>query len=187
MTEATAERIISEAFRVVSPGGMITFMFQGGEPTLAGLDFFHRFMELEKKYKSADVTCHHAIQTNGYCFNQEWASFFRENHFLVGLSMDGTEAIHDHFRLDASGCGTWKRTMDALHLLEEFQVETNILCVITAQAAKKANQIYKNLSQKKSKQNNRNTKAYYFIQIENDCKGSYLCQLSHSVLPKENE
>ena len=71
MTEATAERIIREAFRVISPGGMITFMFQGGEPTLAGLDFFHRFMELERKYYKADVTCHHAIQTNGYCINRE--------------------------------------------------------------------------------------------------------------------
>ena len=147
MTEATAERIICEAFRAISPGGMITFMFQGGEPTLAGLDFFYRFMELEKMYRKADVTCHHAIQTNGYCVNREWAVFFRDNQFLVGLSMDGTEAIHDHFRLDASGHGTWKQAIGALHLLEEFHVETNILCVVTAQAAKKANQIYKNLSQ----------------------------------------
>ena len=147
MSENTAERIISEAFRLVSPGGMITFMFQGGEPTLVGLDFFRSFMELERKYAKPGVHCHHAIQTNGFCLTEEWASFFRENRFLVGLSIDGTQAIHDQFRIDAANQGTWEKTTKALNLLNQFQVETNILCVVTGQVAKKAHQVYFSLTQ----------------------------------------
>ena len=146
MSEATAERIISEAFRLISPGGTVTFMFQGGEPTLAGLDFFRNFIALERKYAKAGVHCHHAIQTNGFCLNEAWAAFFRENQFLVGLSMDGTQVIHDSLRLDASGKGTWEKTVFALQLLDRFQVETNILCVVTAQVAKKASQVYRTLT-----------------------------------------
>lgn len=147
MSDNTAERIISEAFRLVSPGGMITFMFQGGEPTLAGLDFFRNFLALEEKYAKAGVYCHHAIQTNGFCLTEEWAQFFREHKFLVGLSMDGTQAIHDNFRIDAAGHGTWEKTTKALNLLDQFQVETNILCVVTGQVAKKASQVYRALTQ----------------------------------------
>ena len=146
MSEATAERIVSEAFRLVSPGGMVTFLFQGGEPTLAGLAFFRSFMALEQKYAKAGVLCHHAIQTNGFCLNEAWAEFFRENNFLVGLSMDGTQGVHDSLRLDAAGKGTWEKTAAALKLLDRFRVETNILCVVTAQTAKKASQAYRALT-----------------------------------------
>lgn len=146
MEEATSERIVSEAFRAVSPGGVILFMFQGGEPTLAGLDFFRNFMALERKYARAGVRCSHAIQTNGFFLTEEWAEFFREHAFLVGLSVDGTEMIHDSFRLDDAGKGTWQKTVGALRLLEQFRVETNLLCVVTAPVARKAQQVYRSLS-----------------------------------------
>lgn len=141
----TARRIVSEAFRAVSPGGMITFLFQGGEPTLAGLAFFQSFMLLEKEYEKPGVYVHHAIQTNGLCIDNAWAAFLRDNHFLVGLSIDGSQAIHDRFRVDAAGKATWERTVASLRLLERHQVETNLLCVVTAQAAKKPQQVYKSL------------------------------------------
>ncbi len=147
MSRDTARCIVSETFRMVSPGGMITFMFQGGEPTLAGLDFFRDFIALEKQYAIPGVQIHHAIQTNGICLNEDWASFFRDHGFLVGLSMDGSQAIHDLFRVDAGGNGTWERTVAALRLLEQYQVETNLLCVVTRQAAKKPQQVYKSLVQ----------------------------------------
>ena len=147
MERTTAERLISEAFRVVAPGGVIIFLFQGGEPTLAGLGFFREFMALERKYAKPHVDCQHAIQTNGFCLTGEWAAFFREHHFLVGLSIDGTQVIHDSFRLDAAGQGTWEKTTSALRLLEQFQVETNLLCVVTAQVAKKPQQVYRALTQ----------------------------------------
>ena len=147
MTDATAERLISEAFRLVSPGGTINFMFQGGEPTLVGLDFFRRFMALEQKYTKAGIHCHHAIQTNGLYLDEEWVTFFQEHKFLLGISIDGTQAIHDSLRVDAVGCGTWEKATAALRLLDQYHVETNILCVVTAQIAKKPHQIYRSLSQ----------------------------------------
>lgn len=147
MSEDTARRVICEAFRAVSAGGDVNFMFQGGEPTLAGLDFFREFVAMVNTCRNPGVAVHYAIQTNGYCMNEEWASFFKENNFLVGLSLDGLQSIHDAFRPDASGNGTWERTNGALRLLERFEVETNILCVVTAQTAKKARQVYKNLTQ----------------------------------------
>lgn len=146
MTASTAQRIIQEAFRAISKNGTITFFFQGGEPTLAGLDFFRNFVQLEKALKKPGVAVYHGIQTNGYCIDEEWASFFREENFLVGLSLDGLQSIHDTFRPDAAGSGTWARTIKALETLTRFQVETNILCVVTAQVAKKARQVYKNLT-----------------------------------------
>ena len=147
MTEDTAERIISEAFRLVSPGGTISFMFQGGEPTLAGLDFFRNFIALERKHAKAGVHCHHAIQTNGFRLDEEWAAFFQENQFLLGISIDGTQVIHDSLRIDSTGSGTWEKITETLRLLEQNRVETNILCVVTAQIAKKPHQVYKSLAQ----------------------------------------
>lgn len=146
MTEETVRCVISKAFHAVCPGGSITFLFQGGEPTMVGLDFYKTFLSLEKEYQKNGIACHHAIQTNGMVLNEAWADFFREHGFLVGLSLDGTEFLHNQFRVDRSGKGTWSRTVAALHLLEQHQVETNLLCVVTDQAAKKPVQIYRSLS-----------------------------------------
>lgn len=146
MTEETVRCILERAFQAVSPGGSITFLFQGGEPTMVGLDFYKAFLSLEKEYQRSNITCHHAIQTNGMVLNAAWADFFREHGFLVGLSLDGTEFLHNKFRVDRSGKGTWSRTVAALHLLEQHQVETNLLCVVTGQAAKKPAQVYRSLS-----------------------------------------
>lgn len=146
MTEETARRVISEAFRTVSPGGSITFLFQGGEPTLAGLDYFRTFLLLEKEYQRSGIACYHSIQTNGMVLDEAWAAFFREHRFLVGLSLDGTEFVHDQFRLNGKGEGTWQRAVAALRLLERYQVETNLLCVVTGQAARKPAQLYRSLN-----------------------------------------
>ena len=76
MTEETARCIISKSFQTVSPGGSITFLFQGGEPTMVGLDFYKTFLMLEKEYQRNGIACHHAIQTNGMVPNENWADFF---------------------------------------------------------------------------------------------------------------
>lgn len=146
MTEETARCVISQAFQTVSAGGSITFLFQGGEPTMVGLDFYETFLMLEKECQRNGITCHHAIQTNGMVLNETWAKFFRKHGFLVGLSLDGTEILHNKFRVDAKGEGTWHRVVAALELLEAHQVETNLLCVVTGQAAKKPAQVYRSLS-----------------------------------------
>lgn len=144
MQEAVAERIIAEAVNAVD-GGVVSFMFQGGEPTLAGLGFFKRFIELEKKHAKRGVRFDHSIQTNGMAIDREWAEFLRKNTFLVGISIDGNEYIHDSVRVDANGSGTWKRAVSALKLLDEHKIETNILCVVTKSAAKHPQQVYRAL------------------------------------------
>lgn len=145
MTEATAERLICEAFRLVSPGGMIHFLFQGGEPTLAGLDFFRRFIALEEQHRKKGVGVSHAIQTNGLHLNDAWAGFLKTQGFLVGVSLDGHPAIHDTYRIDAAGKGTWDRVTGALALLDRYGVETNILCVVSAAVAKNPRKVYASL------------------------------------------
>lgn len=145
MTEETVRSILAKAFRAVSHGGSITFLFQGGEPTIVGLDFYKNFLMWEKEYQRNHIACHHAIQTNGMVLNEDWAVFFRKNDFLVGLSLDGTEFLHNKYRVDWKGVGTWSRAVEALHLLERHQVETNLLCVVTGQTAKKPTQVYRTL------------------------------------------
>ncbi len=147
MSQSTAAQIVQKAFEATDDGGHINFMFQGGEPTLAGLDFYRNFIRLEQQYGRARVTVDHAIQTNGMNLDEQWAVFLRDNHFLVGLSIDGTPEINDRFRLDAAGNGTWQAACQALRLLEKYQVETNILCVVTRQMAKKAQKVWKSLTE----------------------------------------
>ena len=87
-----------------------------------------------------NISVFHSIQTNGICLDEEWASFFKANSFLVGLSLDGTQENHDLYRLDAAGQGTWDKVTHALALLDAYRVETNLLCVVTGQLARKPQQ-----------------------------------------------
>lgn len=119
-----------------------TIAFQGGEPTLAGQDFYKRTIELEKKWNIHHIPIHNAIQTNGYLIDDEWAEFFAKNHFLVGISLDGPKEINDTNRLDANGKGTYTRIMHAVQLLEKHHVDFNILTVVTAATAKNIQKIY---------------------------------------------
>ena len=145
MSEATAQALLQAAFAAVEPGGFIQFTFQGGEPTLAGLDFFRNFVDLEAQFRTRNVTVGHSIQTNGLHLNEEWADFLKKNGFLVGISIDGSQAIHDAYRVDASGKGTWDRVTGALTLLERYDVETNILCVVSSAVAKNPQKVYASL------------------------------------------
>lgn len=120
-----------------------TIAFQGGEPTLAGLPFFRRLMELEQEYNVHHVKIQNCIQTNGYLIDEEWAQFLGKNHFLVGLSLDGDKDLHDLNRLDAKRQGTFSRIMKAARLLEKHQVEFNILCVVTSATARHIARIYR--------------------------------------------
>lgn len=121
----------------------IQFSFQGGEPTLAGLDFFRDFVDLVKQYKKKKTKIRYAIQTNGLLVSEEWAEFFYQNQFLVGLSYDGNPRIHDFLRIDRKGEGTSRSVENAWHILQKYQVETNLLCVVTKQIAKKPESAYK--------------------------------------------
>ncbi len=110
----------------------VTIAWQGGEPTLMGLDFFRQVMEVVKKYTRPGMTVNHTIQTNGTKLNEEWCRFFHEHNFLVGLSLDGPKEMHDAYRVDKRGEGTFDQVMAAATLLKKHKVEFNILCTVHA-------------------------------------------------------
>ncbi len=119
------------------------FAFQGGEPTLAGLDFFKKHIEYQKRYNKKGIKITNVIQTNGLEINHEWAEFFYENQFLVGLSLDGYQLLHDKNRISKSGEGTFERVMETAAILKNYKVDFNILTVITELSAANADKIYR--------------------------------------------
>jgi len=145
LSAETAKHLIAAAFDAATTGDEIIFSFQGGEPTLAGLDFFKEFIKTEKLYIKPGVSVAHSIQTNGLCINEEWAEFLRENDFLVGLSVDGSKKLHDLYRKDATGSGTWNRIVRSLAILCKHKVEVNLLCVVTGQCARSPQMVYNSL------------------------------------------
>ena len=111
------------------------FAFQGGEPALAGLEFYQKLLRLQNQYKKPGLQVHNALQTNGLMIDDAFAAFLAEHRFLVGLSIDGAQTSHDALRVDMQNNGTYDRVMQAADLLRKHQVETNVLCVVTAQIA----------------------------------------------------
>lgn len=119
------------------------FAFQGGEPTLAGLDYFKEFVRyVESKPEFQKIQVNYALQTNGYTIQDDWAEFFQKNHFLIGVSLDGPKDIHDHYRCNVGGTGTYDRVMRSIEILKNHQVDFNILTVVTGNSAKKAKRLY---------------------------------------------
>lgn len=141
MSIETLELVVKKAMEAAE--GNCTIAFQGGEPTLIGLDFYKELIKIQDKYKKYNVNITNAIQTNGMLINEEWAAFFAENNFLVGLSLDGYEYIHDKLRIDAKQEGTYKKVMETARLFDQYKVEYNILTVVTANVAKSISKIYK--------------------------------------------
>ena len=110
----------------------VTIAWQGGEPTLMGLGFFQRSIELVEKHKKPGQQVSHTIQTNGTKLDDEWAKFFKQNNFLVGLSVDGPQPLHDAYRVDKRGRGTFDQVMQGLKLLQKHKVDVNLLCTVNA-------------------------------------------------------
>jgi uncharacterized protein len=121
---------------------VVTFTWQGGEPTLLGLDFFRKAIEFQKKY-AGGKTIENAFQTNGTRLNDEWCKFFAENKILVGISIDGEEHNHDHYRKTNSGGPTFKRAMRGIELLHKHKVEFNTLSCVTSYNVQYASETYR--------------------------------------------
>lgn len=115
-----------------SPDGQVDVAWQGGEPMLRGLDFFKRSVELAYQYKKPNQRILHTIQTNGTLIDDEWAEFFKEHHYLVGLSMDGPRAIHNVYRENKQGVGSFDDVLRGWNFLRKHQVDVNILCTVNA-------------------------------------------------------
>lgn len=141
MTLSTMRTLADKALAFADGG--CTFAFQGGEPTLMGVDFFRAVSDYVDAHPNPKrVRVHYAFQTNGMLLDNAWAEWFAENHVLVGISLDGTKDIHDRYRLDKDGRGTFNRVMAAIRLLERHHVEYNILTVVTAATARSGRQVY---------------------------------------------
>ncbi len=108
----------------------IVFSWQGGEPSLLGLDFFRRAVELQKKYAPAHVRIENDLQTNGTLLDEQWCEFLRENDFLVGLSIDGPRELHDAYRKYRGGTGSFDRVMESVRLLRKHNVKFATLTVV---------------------------------------------------------
>lgn len=114
----------------------VTFAWQGGEPTLMGLDFFKKAVEFQQKYRKPGMKVLNAFQTNGTLLDDDWCQFFHENDFLIGLSIDGPRELHNTYRMDKGGRPTFDKVMRAANLLKKHKVEFNTLtCVNAANAA----------------------------------------------------
>ena len=141
MKPETLEQVIKKALDYAEDE--CTIAYQGGEPTLIGLDFFRRSILFQNKYNDKGIKIHNAIQTNGYQLDDERAEFLSEIHFLVGISLDGTSKTHDAFRLDSQGKDTFSRVMKTIRILQQHHVEFNILTVVHAYTAKQIREIYR--------------------------------------------
>lgn len=139
MDEKTHRNVILRAAEFAE--GDLTFVFQGGEPTVAGLDFFRRHVDLCRSAGKAGLRIHNCLQTNGYAIDGEWAAFLAENGFLIGLSLDGPQEIHDAYRTDGKGRGSFVRAERAAALFDRYGARYNILCVVTEKAAADAEKL----------------------------------------------
>lgn len=135
--EQTVKQIVDTVFLELRDGDHLSIAFQGGEPTVAGLDIFQFFVAcVREKRKSVQVQLDYALQTNGTLLTEKWCHFLKANNFLVGLSLDGPALFHDRHRVDERQQGTYKMAMKAKQLLERYDIPYNVLCVLTNENAR---------------------------------------------------
>lgn len=137
------EAILQELMRQLLQQGtqQLSIAWQGGEPTLMGVDFFRKAVEFQKQYAAGKIIGN-ALQTNGLLIDDRWIAFLRGNNFLVGLSIDGPQHIHDDYRKDRSGRGSWERVADAAVLMLENEVAVNALSTVNAYSVNFPDEIY---------------------------------------------
>ena len=121
----------------------IVFAWQGGEPTMLGVDFFKRAVELERRYAPPDKSIVNTFQTNGTLLDDKWCRFLAESNFLVGLSLDGPREIHDRYRVDRGGRPSFDRVMRGLGLLKKHGVEFNILACVNEESSGRPRDVYR--------------------------------------------
>lgn len=131
MSEETL-RVYVQRFLEASPDGEVTMLWQGGEPTLRGLDFFRRAVELCEELRRPAQRVGHALQTNGTLIDERWARFLRQEDFLVGVSVDGPRRLHDAYRVNRAGRGTHALVVRGWEHLQRAGVRCNVLCTVHA-------------------------------------------------------
>ena len=140
MDDLTLKTMISGYMK--SAGRAASFGWQGGEPLLTGIDFFKRVVAYQQSYGLSAQRVSNNLQTNGLLLNDEWAKFFRQYNFFIGVSLDGPEEYHDHYRYSVNGDHGFQRTIKGIRTLRDNQVEFSILTVVNDVTAKKPTELY---------------------------------------------
>ncbi len=163
MTDEVLEKVIATYMRTSQPHHIFTW--QGGEPTLMGIDFFKKAVALQKKYAGPGTMISNSLQTNGTLIDDDWAAFLAEHRFLVGASLDGPAYLHDAYRVSSKGKPTHDRVIKGISLLEKHNVEFNILTLVNSKNVHNPVEVYDYLVER----------GFYFHQyipcVENDQKG----------------
>ena len=185
MTDSTLESYIRqyiEASIENSTDSTINFVWHGGEPTLAGLDFYKRAVELQKRHCPEGRQCRNNLQTNGILLDEKWCEFLAENNFDIGLSIDGTHRVHDQFRKDHGGKGTYLHAAEGIRRLQAHGIQPDLLCTVTSATAKEPLTVYKTLR-------DFNTRWIQFIpivgrqdEVSGEAYGNFLCTVFNEWL-----
>ena len=141
MSEETLQAFIQQLIES-HRSSEVTVAWQGGEPTLMGVDFYRKAIEYQEKYRKPGMTFENTMQTNGTLLDDEWCQFFKENNFLIGLSLDGPKRFHDAHRVDKGSQGTFDKVMRGLRLLQKHKVEYNILVTVNRVTGDYPREIY---------------------------------------------
>ena len=140
MSEEVLEKLVKDYMQLRFP--LAGFAWQGGEPTLMGLDFYKRAVDLQKKYGFAGQEVGNSLQTNAILLDEKWCRFLHQSRFLVGVSIDGPKEMHDHYRLDHSGAGTFERVMRAIENCKGHKVEFNTLTLLNDVNVKHPDEVF---------------------------------------------
>jgi uncharacterized protein len=142
MSKKVMEKYIRQTIQAhTSP--TVTIAWQGGEPTLMGIDFFRCAMEVIKQTVRPGVIVENTLQTNGVLIDDEWCRFLHDNNFLVGLSVDGPKKMHDAYRRDKTGHSVFDKVIQSVHLMQKHKVEFNILCTVNAVNSQHPIEVYR--------------------------------------------
>ncbi len=141
MSLETLERLVDTFLFYSYPNSV--FAFQGGEPTLAGLKFYEKLIELQQRYGRDGQNVSNALQTNAIVIDDDWCRLFREYNWLLGVSIDGPEEVHNAYRLNKAGHGTWKQVMRGIEMLKKNGVEFNVLCVLSQANVGRPRELYR--------------------------------------------
>ena len=140
MSDEVLETLIKDYMQLGFP--LAGFAWQGGEPTLMGLDFYKKAVELQKKYGKSGQEVGNSLQTNAILLDEKWCRFLCESKFLVGVSIDGPKELHDYYRVDHSGAGTWDRVMRAIENCKKYDVEFNTLTLLNDRNVRHPDEVF---------------------------------------------
>jgi len=142
MSDEVLEQYLQQLIEAHSTGE-VAISWQGGEPTLMGLDFYHRAAAIAEKYRRPGMTFLHTMQTNATLLDDAWCAFFKENNYLIGVSLDGPQELHDIYRRDKGGRSTFERVLRGVRLLQKHSVEFNILVTVNHVNAEYPLEVYR--------------------------------------------